>query len=522
MLHCLKSMGLLIVPGTVFAGLSLAQPTVTALENYYSHMLPGLPNYGIAQGSIVNITGTDLASGATPLQSVPLQSTLNGVSVKVTVGGTVVPLILYSIAPTQITAILPSRTPVGTGQLTVTNGTQTSSSFPIQVVQSAFGILSLNGGGNGAAALFDTSYHFLTFTNAANAGDYVTLWGTGLGPVQGDETVAQTPLNLIALPIEVDIGGVPATVAYHGRSAYPGVDQINVVVPAGLQGCFVSVVVKTGNLYSNFASIPVALSGRTCSDANVGLSTSLIETLSSLPSFSAGTLNFLTTGAGSQFRRITNTNLSATTLFSGPSLGSCAVDNLNNQGTVQSTDLNAATAIDAGPSIGITGPSGSISLNNNNNFYFSQISPGFVPAAGGTFHINNGQGGPDVGAFALTLTLPPPLTWTNQASITTVNRAQGVTVTWSGGDSNSYVRISGSTSSTTAPMVGAVFNCTAPIAAKTFTVPASVLLQLPPGSSTLGLGNAPNTLVFQVTSGPKLDFGLASTSWRFSTNVVYQ
>jgi len=29
-------------------------------------------------------------------------------------------------------------------------------------------------------------------------------------------------------------------------------------------------------------------------------------------------------------------------------------------------------------------------------------------------------------------------------------------------------------------------------------------------------------LVFQVTSGPKLDFGLASTSWRFSTNVVYQ
>ena len=39
--------------------------------------------------------------------------------------------------------------------LTVTNGTQTSASFPIQVVQSAFGILSLNGGGNGAAALFD-------------------------------------------------------------------------------------------------------------------------------------------------------------------------------------------------------------------------------------------------------------------------------------------------------------------------------------------------------------------------------
>jgi hypothetical protein len=50
--------------------------------------------------------------------------------------------------------------------------------------------------GSGAAALFDTSYHFLTFTNAANDEDYITLWGAGLGPVQGDETVTQIPQEL--------------------------------------------------------------------------------------------------------------------------------------------------------------------------------------------------------------------------------------------------------------------------------------------------------------------------------------
>jgi hypothetical protein len=53
-----------------------------------------------------------------------------------------------------------------------------------------------------------------------------------------------------------------ATVQYSGRSSYPGLDQINVVVPAGVSGCYVSVVVQTGNYESTFVTIPVAPSGR--------------------------------------------------------------------------------------------------------------------------------------------------------------------------------------------------------------------------------------------------------------------
>jgi uncharacterized protein (TIGR03437 family) len=72
-----------------------------------------------------------------------------------------------------------------------------------------------------------------------------------LGPVSGDETQYQFPANLTNILIEVDIGGVNATVTYHGRSIYPGVDQINVIVPPGVSGCNVSVAVTAGGVVSN-------------------------------------------------------------------------------------------------------------------------------------------------------------------------------------------------------------------------------------------------------------------------------
>ena len=83
----------------------------------------------------------------------------------------------------------------------------------------------------------------------------------------------------LTLQIEVDIGGVAAKVLYHGRSRYPGLDQINVVVPAGVSGCAVSVDVVTGSYASNFATIPVAASGRTCSDPIIGVASNQLQSI---------------------------------------------------------------------------------------------------------------------------------------------------------------------------------------------------------------------------------------------------
>jgi uncharacterized protein (TIGR03437 family) len=265
-------------------------PSVTGLANNYSYIPNGLPNYGIAQGSIVDIFGTDLAPSSTPLQSVPLSTTLAGVTVTVTVNSTTTNVILYYVTPSQIAGILPSSTPVGTGTLSVFNNGTLVGSTPILVVPSAFGILTLNGLGTGPAAAFDVNNNYVGFTNALNPGDYVILWGTGAGPVPAgtNETVTQTPANLANVPFKAWIGGVEATVYYHGRSQYPGLDQVILIVPKGVTpGCYVSVVGQSGNIVTNFASLPVAATGRTCSEPVLGLSASQFQSIASSASTSA-------------------------------------------------------------------------------------------------------------------------------------------------------------------------------------------------------------------------------------------
>jgi len=239
----------------ILAGNAFGQtPSVGGLLNNYSFTLPGLPNYGIARGSIFDIFGTDLASVTTPLQNPPLQTNLSGVSISVTVNGNTTAPLIYFLSPTQIAAILPSATPAGDGTLTVTTGAGTSTPFAIHVVESAFGLLT-NNNGSGPVAGYNANNNYLSmsYTAAANPNDILELWGTGLGPVADDGIAVE-----VSDPIEVDIGGVPATVLYHGRSGYAGLDQINVKVPTGVTGCNLSVVVVTGNFVSNFGTLAVA------------------------------------------------------------------------------------------------------------------------------------------------------------------------------------------------------------------------------------------------------------------------
>src|SRR5580698_4663696 len=123
---------------------------VTAVQNNYSYLLPGVPNYGIAPGSIFLIQGQNLSSSFAPvLQSSAapgLPQTLNQTSLSVTVNGVTTIPALYYASSTGVAAVLPSTTPVGTGNLTVSyNGN--SAIVNIQVVPSAVGLDTLYGNG---------------------------------------------------------------------------------------------------------------------------------------------------------------------------------------------------------------------------------------------------------------------------------------------------------------------------------------------------------------------------------------
>ena len=527
---------------SVYAVPAWAQaPSITGLQNNYSYTLPGSPNYGLAPGCLFIVTGSNLASTQNGLQTFFLPTSLNGVSVSVTVGGTTTHAPLYYAYPTQLGIVLPSATPVGTGTLTVTNNGQ-SGNTSIQVIQSAFGILTLNNAGSGRAAAFDLNSNLLSSTNSVNPGGYVTLWGSGVGadPANTDETIyPQKQDNLTNIPIEVDIGGVAGNVVYRGRSQFPGVDQIDVQLPTTVPtGCYVSVVVRSGNELGNTASIPVAASGNECTDTITGFALSYQETVNN----NATMPTIVTLGAAEQqaLSRTVPTNVGALLFeqdnqpnvpnilgFSIPteniaeadflrfspgdfnasfspfllSLGSCMVTPVTNANP---------TALDPGTGLTVSGGGSSSSFHAEQA---GQYLTGVNPASSYTFA---GTGGNDVGAFSAQVTVPSPaLVWNEMSSLTSVVRSQGVTVTWSGGAPNTAVVIAGNSAAVLGNVnISRSFFCLAPVAAQKFSVPASILLSLPAtptfpiaSQAYLGVSNSTNPTMFTASG---LDLGFAA------------
>ena len=542
------------VSGILLALPLAAQPVVNVIENNYSYIPAGLPSYGIAQGSIFAIFGTNLTQTPSGLQSVPLQTTLNGVTVQFSVQGTTTEALLYYVTPGQIGGILPSATPVGTGTVTVTSGGQ-SGSAPVTVVQSAVGILTVVIGPLAPAWAMDGSHQLLPGIYAANPGETLTFYGTGAGPVTDDESVAQTPENLSNIPLEIDIGGVSATVTYHGRSTYPGLDQFNVVVPPGPTGCNVSVTARSGSYLSNSVLIPVAASGRTCSDPADGIpglsapSTSGSLTIGNLALVSLETIQASGTGvlqtmfdSGSGYFQQLTVPPGATVEIGGatafPSVGSCTVYGYEvpvaPPPIIQPATLPAL--LNAGPALNFYGPNGfsALPVRPGQTGYYSgplSLSTGqmVIPNGGGTFTINNGSGGPDIGAFQTKVNFPPLLMLSNAGAIAGgIDRSQPLTLQWSGGNTSGYLAIVGHSQLpvSNGEQIGATFQCTAPVSTGQFTIPASILGALPAQAAVPGTPGSPVLEVAststQAFTAPGMDLGEVALSSVVEIEVGYQ
>jgi uncharacterized protein (TIGR03437 family) len=494
----------------------LAQPRITSVENAASNIPPGLPNAPIAQGATFVVKGSNLGPAAIVIDSeFPFSTSLAGTSVRVTVGGQTRDGIMYYTLDRQIAAILPSSTPAGTGTLTVTYNGQTSATFPITVVASNLGLYTLNSSGSGGAvATFQIPPEggpYLGNRNAAMADDVVIFWGTGLGAIGADETVAAPGGDMTNVPLEVYIGGKQAEILYRGRNGCcSSVDAIYVRVPQGVAGCVTPVTMKIGNLVSNTATIPIGAGGRTCTPTNPAVSQSLIDRIIAQGSYTVGGVGFgkttVTTaatipgtqatttrsddGAASFLRVSGDIGAAFNAQIESVSFGACNVYSFTGQ-TPPVPNLQTQ-GLDAGASIGVNGPNGARTLTrlaNQTGVYSANLSQSGDYLVPGPYTVT-GPGGADVGSFSVPVTLPPTLVWTNAAASTTVNRANGLTVTWTGGDPNGLVQISGlsfrltGTDATSA--VGGYFICTAKTTDGSFTVPSIVLLALPP-SGVLGI-----------------------------------
>jgi len=542
-----------------------AQPRIDRIQNNYSYLLPGNPNYGIAQGSIFIITGSSLSTTTTGLQSVPLQKVLDGVSARVTVGGSSQDIIWYYVTPNQVAGILPSSTPVGDGTLTLTNSLG-SNTAPIHVVQSAFGTLTLDGSGSGGAAVYDLNYSFLSATNSAKPGDVLQLFGTGIGPAAGDETILQTQTNLTGIGVTVEIGGVAGSVLYRGRTIYPGLDQINVMVPAGAPlGCNVSLVVKTGAFASNTSTLPVSSNGGACpqtqgpSGGDLTISQEEIDSwlaagqyrigglgLTRQTSYSisdnpAGGQPILTTTRSdvfsASFNRISGPDLRRllTGQTNAPAAGACTVYT----GTIQNPYPGLTyTSLDAGASLAVTGPAGNRSAARSRNSvgmieYSATIGTGapgnYLDSGRYTF---TGPGGADVGSFSGSIQIAPELEWTNRTALTVVDRSQPLTVTWTGGEPSTLVTIQGTSTLVQGTSVSSTsFQCYARNTDRTFTVPVTVLSQLPASgritAGTFSMLQRGTLAIASVGTGARLsatgvDYLTAGNQWGVAQSAEYK
>jgi uncharacterized protein (TIGR03437 family) len=496
-------------------------PTITSIVNNSSVIPAGLPNSGIAPSSIFAIVGSGLANAGLPvLQSSAapgLSLALNGASITVTVGGVTTHPAIYYTSPGQIAAVLPSSTPVGTGTLTVTYNNVASNAAPIKVVPAALGINTFYT--NSGVATDAASGAVLTYTNSGTPGENIVLWTTGLGadPDDSDTTFTTTP-HAVSTPLQIYVGGIPATILYQGSAGYPGVNQINVTIPASApNGCWISLAAVAGGLLSNIATLPINSGGGACFDPVNGLYGNQIAPAGQQTLKTGLVALSQTTSAKDVVSTDTDAAFESYTGVFGPtnsvSPGGCIVRDLTT-----TPSFGAITGLDPGR-IGLTGPNGlSVTMANQlgiKGAFFAALASGAIPQSGGTFTFT-GTGGADVGSFSSTLTFTNPLlSWTNRSTAATVDRSKDFRVTWTGGNTDSYVFVSG-TSTTGA--AGAGFTCLAKASDQEFTVPSYILSALPAGSGAIALQND----IYLPLSARGIDIGLAVGDIGISAVTTYK
>jgi uncharacterized protein (TIGR03437 family) len=217
----------------------------------------------VAPGSIVAIYGSGLASSTVQAQSLPLSTTLGGVTVNVTdPTGVQSSALLYYVSPQQINLVVPDGTAPGIATFTIANGSSTQTGTAL-VQAVATTLFSADGTGTGVAVAtaiqtqaanpaVQSPVTVFTCTSSGCTGVpialgvdtpvYLTLYGTG---IRNRSSLAN---------VQVTINGTSVPALYAGaQSGYPGLDQVNVALPLNLGGAGVANVVVTADGQSSNA-----------------------------------------------------------------------------------------------------------------------------------------------------------------------------------------------------------------------------------------------------------------------------
>ncbi len=507
--------------GAIFAaltaGAAYSQPAripPRGVVNAASFARPGLPNGAVAQGSIFSIfgirIGPDQAVRATQF---PLGTELAGVSITITQGERSVQAFPLIVTAGQINAILPSNAPLGKASLRVRNGIRRSNPTPIEIVASSVGIFTATGLGEGPGSVTNfvsqREQPINSLQTSAAPGQVLTIWATGLGPVEFPDNEQPVAGNL-DVGVEIWLGGTavaPDDILYFGRSPeFSGLDQIIVRAPLDTpQGCYVPLHIRTSHIgasqqvLSNAVTIAIGdCRPAPAAPAQQAPNRGGIVLLAAVRSHDdvdrIAPIDFAVDLGLGRFLESPGGPFAYDRLRAIPPPGACTTYGF--AGRVDNAGLFLpanARPLDAGEELRVSGPRGvrRFSRLASAAGAYGGVLGGLLPgsmAAGllnGLFLMPGGYRvaaiEPDAAAaFDTTIEQPQPVDWTNRDSVRAVDRASDLTLEWVPANQPGLVVLimGGEYDAPTDSTAG--FLCTAPASAGAATVPSRILSHLPP------------------------------------------
>jgi uncharacterized protein (TIGR03437 family) len=219
---------------------------------------------GISPGSIASLFGVRLSSelGVASAQSFPLPVQLQGTSV--TVNGMPAPLLAVAnvAGSEQINFQVPFETAApGQAQIVVSSGGNGSAPIDVPVLPAKPAVFVIDG--IGPVIVHNLTGAMVTSTNPARPGETVVIYCTGLGPVAPQVSTgaaaSTTQLSWAVLPFGATVGGTDAVIGFAGLApTFAGLYQVNLVIPSGLTGTSMPLVIQVNGSSSLPVSLPIA------------------------------------------------------------------------------------------------------------------------------------------------------------------------------------------------------------------------------------------------------------------------
>jgi uncharacterized protein (TIGR03437 family) len=215
---------------------------------------------GVADGELITLYGSNLASTTDVAASLPFPTSLD--NVRVMINGRAAPI--YYVSPTQISVIVPYATEAPIAGIQVINNEAASNLVTERTNLTAPGIFTVPPGGVGTAAALHPNYALVTADNPALAGETIAVYLTGLGGVYPPITdgapgsTDASKLNVSTTPFTAYIGGTQATITYQGLApGLSGLYQMNITVPTGVSSGDNALLVAGPDSYTVETTLPI-------------------------------------------------------------------------------------------------------------------------------------------------------------------------------------------------------------------------------------------------------------------------